>query len=101
MVGGKINFRNFGNEYAIVLNPGSELPMEEIRHALLHFHLDPLAMRYKGVVALRKPLLNFAVRAPRLPVEYKDDFPALLTECVVRAAELQQRWRYRNKLAGV
>ena len=100
MVGGKINFRNFGNEYAIVLNPGSDLPMEEIRHALLHFHLDPLAMRYKGVVALRKPLLNFAVRAPRLPVEYKDDFPALLTECLVRAAELRLHRLSAEKLAA-
>lgn len=100
MVGGRTNFRNFGNEYVIVLNPGSDLPLDEIRHALLHFHLDPLAIRYKGVVAVRRPLLNFAARAPRLPVEYKDDFPSLLTECLVRAVELRLRRLPPEKLAA-
>lgn len=100
MVGGKTNFRNFGHEYAIVLNPGSELPLDDVRHALLHFHLDPLAIRYKSVVAVRRPLLDFAARAPRLPVEYKDDFPSLLTECLVRAVELRLRRLPPEKLAA-
>lgn len=100
MVGGKTNFRSVGHHYAIVLNPGSQLPTDDIRHALIHFHIDPLAMRYKGSVLLRKPLLDYAARAPRLPTEYKDDFPAFFTECLVRAIELRMRRLAPERLAA-
>ncbi len=91
MVGGTTNFRNYGDRYAVVLNPGGELPLEEIRHAFLHFLLDPLAFRYRKVVDTKKPLLAVAARAPQLPDEYKGDFPTFLAECLVRAVELRLR----------
>ena len=100
LVGGRTNFRNVGERYAIVLNPGAELPVDEIRHALLHFLLDPLAIRYPHVVAAKRPLLEFAARAPRLPATYRDDFRAFLTECLVRAAELRLRRLPPEKLAA-
>lgn len=100
MVGGKTNFRNYGDRYAIVLGPGSQLPLDDIRHALLHFLLDPLAIRYPRAVAAKKPLLNFAARAPRLPLEYKDDFSSFLTECLVRSVELRLRRLPPEKLAA-
>jgi hypothetical protein len=99
MVGSKTNFRIYRDHYAIVLSPGGEVPLDEIRHALLHFLLDPLAIRHAGLVAEKKPLLGFAARAPRLPVEYKEDFPALFTECLVRAVELRLRRLPPEKLA--
>src|SRR5215471_19483693 len=74
LVGGKVNFRNYGDRYVIVVSPGSELPLDEIRHAFLHFLLDPLALRYRREVAAKKSLLNIAARAPQLPGEYKEDF---------------------------
>lgn len=91
LVGGKTNFRNYGNHYAIVLSPGTELPLDEIRHAFLHFLLDPMTMRRRAEVFAKKSLLDIAARAPRLPVEYKEDFPAFFTECLVRAVELRLR----------
>ena len=91
LVGGTTNFRNYGDHYAIVVSPGGELPLEEIRHALLHFLLDPLALRYRAVVAAKAPLLNIAARAPLLPDEYKEDFPTFFRECLVRAVELRSR----------
>ena len=100
MVGGKTNFRNYGDRYAIVLNPRSELPLDDIRHALLHFLLDPLPIRYPRVVAAKRPLLDFAARAPRLPVEYREDFSSFLTECLVRAVELRLRRLPPEKLAA-
>ena len=100
MVGGKTNFRNYGRRYAIVLSPASELPLDDIRHAILHFLLDPLAIRYPRVVAAKRPLLDFAARAPRLPIEYKDDFPSFLTECLVRAVELRLRRLPPDRLAA-
>jgi len=99
MVGGATNFRNYGDHYAIVVSPGGELPLDEIRHAFLHFLLDPLALRYRAVVAAKAPLLDIAARAPQLPDEYKGDFSTFLTECLVRAAELRLRRLPPNKLA--
>ncbi len=99
LVGGRVNFRNYGDRYAIVVSSGSELPLDEIRHAFLHFLLDPLALRYRREVAAKKPLLNIAARAPQLPGEYKEDFPTFLTECLVRAVELRLRRLPPEKLA--
>jgi len=100
LVGGKTNFRNVGDHYAIVLNPGAELPLDDVRHALLHFLLDPLALRYSHVVTVKQPLLEFAAHAPRLPVEFKNDFRAFVTECLVRAVELRLRRLSPDKLAA-
>jgi len=91
MVGGKTNFRSYKDRYTIVGNPRAESLLEEIRHAYLHFLLDPLAHRYRREVASRKPLERYAARAAQLAPEFREDFRALLTECLVRAAELRLR----------
>ncbi len=89
LVGAKTNFRNYLDHYAIVLNPAPVLPLDDIRHAFLHFLLDPLPLQYRALVASKKDLLNYAARAPRLPVEYQRDFLSLFTECLIRAVELR------------
>ena len=90
LVGGRTNVRNMGDRYAVVVNPGVDFS-DEIRHAFLHFLLDPLPIRYatnlKGVLALYQS----ALRAPRLPVEFHNDFSAFVTECLVHAVELRIR----------
>jgi hypothetical protein len=90
LVGGRTNVRNMGDQYAVVVNPGVDFS-DEIRHAFLHFLLDPLPIRYatnlKGVL----PLYQSALRAPRLPVEFHNDFSAFVTECLVHAVELRIR----------
>jgi Tetratricopeptide repeat len=90
LVGGLTNVRNMGDRYAVVVNPSVDFS-DEIRHAFLHFLLDPLPIRYavnlKGVV----PLYQAALRAPRLPFEFHNDFSAFVTECLVHAVELQIR----------
>ena len=89
LVGRITNVRNFGDHYAIVLSGADDIPINVVRHAYLHFLLDPLPLRYPRVVAAKKTLLNTAAKAPRLPAEFKDDFPALFIECFVRAVELK------------
>lgn len=88
-VGGRTNLRNYGDLYAIVLNPGSDLPLDEIRHAYLHFLVEPLASRYQSNITAKQTILSEAGRAPRLAREFKDDFSALMIECLVRAVELR------------
>lgn len=91
LAGRKTNFRNYGDHYELVVGPISDPPMDDIRHAFLHFLLDPMAIQYRNQAARASPLLEYAARAPRLPVEYHDDFSAFFDECLVRAVELRLR----------
>jgi len=100
LVGTRTNFRNYGDHYVIVVGPGRELPLDEIRHAYLHFLLDPFPVRYARLVAAKRPLLEIAARAPRLPGEHKDDFTVFFGECLVRAVELRQRRLPPERLAA-
>ena len=65
--------------------------MDDIRHAFLHFLLDPIAIRYRVQASKAAPLLEFAARAPQLPVDLRDDFTSFFDECLVRAVELRLR----------
>jgi tetratricopeptide (TPR) repeat protein len=89
LVGRITNVRNFGDHYAIVLSGADDLPTDTVRHAYLHFLLDPLPLRYPHVVAVKRPLFETAARAPRLVPDLKDDFPSYFAECTVRAVELK------------
>jgi tetratricopeptide (TPR) repeat protein len=88
-VGRITNVRNFGDHYAIVLSGADDLPVDTVRHAYLHFLLDPLPLQYPHVVAVKRPLFESAARAPRLVADLKDDFPSYFAECTVRAVELK------------
>lgn len=91
LVGSKVNFRNFGDRYAIVIGNTERPPLDEIRHAFLHFLLDPLPLRFRPIVESKRVLLEIAGRAPRLPIVYQQDFVAFFTECLIRAVELRLR----------
>jgi tetratricopeptide (TPR) repeat protein len=89
LVGRITNVRNFGDHYAIVLSGAEDVPIDVVRHAYLHFLLDPLPLRYAHVVAVKRPLFQKAAAAPRLAPDLKDDFPSYFAECTVRAVELK------------
>lgn len=89
LVGRITNVRNFGDHYAIVLSGAEDVPVDVVRHAYLHFLLDPLPLRFSHVVAVKRPLFEKAAAAPRLPADLKDDYPAFFAECTVRAVELK------------
>jgi tetratricopeptide (TPR) repeat protein len=89
LVGRITNVRNFGNHYALVLSGGEEIPTDIVRHAFLHFLLDPLPLMYPHVIAVKRPLFEKAAAAPRLAPELKDDYESYFAECMVRAVELK------------
>ena len=91
LAGRKTNFRNYGDHYELVVGPISDPPMDDIRHAFLHFVLDPIAIQYRTQAARASPLLDYAAHAPLLPVEFHDDYSAFFDECLVRAVELRLR----------
>jgi tetratricopeptide (TPR) repeat protein len=91
LVGNRTNFRSTGDQYAIVVGTGPEVPVDEIQHAYLHFMLDSLPLQYRTNVESKAALLNIAARAPQLPVEYRNDFLSFTDECLIKAVELRLR----------
>ena len=89
LVGRITNVRNFGDHYTIVLSGSDEIPLDVVRHAYLHFLLDPLPLRYSHVVVVKRPLFEVAAKAPKLAPDLKDDFFSWFAECTVRAVELK------------
>ena len=89
LVGRITNVRNFGDHYALVVSASGQVPLDTVRHAFLHFLLDPLPLQYSHVVAVKLPLFLAAASAPRLEPDLKDDFPSYVAECAVRAVELK------------
>lgn len=91
LVGARTNFRNYGDQYSIVVGAAPDLPVDAIRHAYLHFLLDPLVLRNRPLIYKKRALLTVAASAPRLPVEYDNDFISLMDECLIKAVELRLR----------
>lgn len=88
------NARNYGTDYYVVVFPSPDphspapLKMEEIRHAYLHYLLDPLAEKNFVSIKRVEPLLKSVQRAP-IEESFKDDISLLVTECMIRAIEIR------------
>lgn len=97
----QIQTRSYKDDYFVVVTPSTEPQIQEIRHAYLHYLLDPLALRYYEQLGRLKALADFAQPAPALDNSYKDDFVLLATECVIKAVEsrLAPNARERQALA--
>jgi hypothetical protein len=89
LVGRITNVRNFGDQYAIILSGAQDVPTNVVRHAFLHFLLDPLPLTYSHVVITKEPLFEVAAKAPRMPEDLRDDFFSWFSECLVRSVELK------------
>jgi tetratricopeptide (TPR) repeat protein len=83
----QIQTRSVANNYTIVITPSSEVRTADVRHAYLHYLLDPLATRYQEVLERKKPIVDHAMRAPALDDSFKQDFLLLATESLIKAVE--------------
>jgi len=90
LLGGQIHVRNIGDEYALVVNPALN-SLDDVRHAYLHFLLDPLVIRYREQLLPQDVLYRIAIRAPRLPEGLRRDSLAFFAEGLVRSVELRMR----------
>lgn len=100
LAGAKTIFKTFGDQYTLVVRPTANMTMDDIRHAFLHFMLDPMAIRYRTQAAKASSLLEIAAHAPLLPVDLRDDFSGFFDECLVRAVELRLRHLGPTELAA-
>ena len=83
----QIQTRSYGVNYTIVVTPSPEPRTFDIRHAYLHYLLDPLATREKDVLDRKRPIADHALRAQALDQSFKDDFLLLTTESLIKAVE--------------
>lgn len=83
----QIQTRSYGDEYTIVLTPSPEPRVSDVRHAYLHYLLDPLSTRYQEILNRKKPLGERAQQAPALDDSFKEDFLLLATESLIKAVE--------------
>jgi tetratricopeptide (TPR) repeat protein len=91
----QVQARIYGADYYLVVTPSKQPKLNEIRHQYLHFLLDPLAAKYAPEIHQKIDLRAIAYRAPNLATDFKEDFPLLVTECLIRAAELRMDKRHK------
>ena len=83
----QVHTRSYKDDYFLVVSPSPEPQYHQIRHAYLHYLLDPLSIKYAEVLNKKKPLIDIAQGAPALSASYKDDFLLLATESLIKAVE--------------
>ena len=83
----QVQFRNYIDDYFVVVTPAVELPIADIRHAYLRYMVDPLGARFADVLQKKARLGEYALQSPILPEQYRIDFVRLATECFIRAVE--------------
>lgn len=83
----QIQTRSYGPDYTVVISPSPEPRIFDVRHAYLHYSLEPLATRYHDILERKKVLADHVQRARGLPDTYKDDFLLLTTESLIKAIE--------------
>ncbi len=85
---GQVNSRDYRDEsYYMVISPqGDNIHIAQLRHAYLHFVLDPLIAKRATSLDRMKPILLSVKNAP-MAEEYKTDVGLLLIESLIRAIE--------------
>ncbi len=97
----QIQTRSYKDEYFVVVTPSPEPRIDDVRHAYLHYLLDPLGLRFFEQLNRLKGLADFAQPAPALDQAYKDDFMLFATECVIKAVESRLAHGAQNRQALV
>ena len=83
----QVQTRSYADDYFVVVTPSAEPRIMDIRHAYLHYLLDPLATKYSDDVLKRNSLIDYAQGVPVLADSYKSDFLLLTTESLIKAVE--------------
>ena len=82
----QVQTRNYGDDAFVIVTPSDKLPVFDIRHAYLHFEIDPIVIKYGIVLDQKRSLLDFVQTAP-LEAGFKNDFVLLANESLIKAVE--------------
>jgi hypothetical protein len=81
------NARIYGTNYVVVASPKEgQIPMQLVRHAYLHYEIEPLLYAHENSMDRMQPILKAVQDAP-LSFEFKNDLVSLVIECMIRAIE--------------
>jgi tetratricopeptide (TPR) repeat protein len=83
----QVQTRSYADDYFVVVTPSADPRVLDIRHAYLHYLLDPLATKYGEEIMKKESLVDYAQGAPALDPSYKSDFLLLTTESLIKAVE--------------
>lgn len=81
------NARVYGQDYVVVASPREgQIAMNLVRHAYLHYQIEPLLYERQDSMDRMLPLLRIVDDAP-LQFTFKSDIVALVIESMIRAIE--------------
>ena len=83
----QVQFRNYIDDYFVVVTPAVEQPIFDIRHAYLRYQVDALGARFGEDLLKKAKLGERAYDSPLLPEQFRIDFVRLATECFIKAVE--------------
>ena len=83
----QVQSRSFGDESFVVVTPSAELQIDGIRHAYLHYLIDPLGLKFSEDINKKHALGDYAQGAGALDDHYKTEFVDLATESLIKAIE--------------
>ena len=87
--------RSYAFEYTVFVGPSvveglgktAQPRTSDVRHAYLHYLLEPLATHYQEILQRKKALADHLERARGLPPAFKEDFLLLVSESLIKAVE--------------
>ncbi|MEJ7608975.1 MAG: hypothetical protein WKF37_22550 [Bryobacteraceae bacterium] len=83
----QVHARSYQDDYYVVVPAAAQPRVDDVRHAYLHYLVDPLLIKFSEKVNKNRGLIDYAQAAPLLGEEYKADFVLLATESLIRAIE--------------
>ena len=82
----QVQTRNYGDDAFVIVTSSDKPRTFDIRHAYIHFQIDPIATKYGIELDQKRSLLDFAQTAPLEPA-FKNDFVLLASESLIKAIE--------------
>jgi tetratricopeptide (TPR) repeat protein len=83
----QVQTRSYADDYFVVVTPSAELQIDGIRHAYLHYVVDPLTVKFSDDIQKKHALGDYAQGAPALEERYKSNFLELANESMIKAIE--------------
>jgi tetratricopeptide (TPR) repeat protein len=83
----QVQTRSYADDSFVVVTPSKELRTQDIRHAYLHYLIDPIGLKFSKQLMEKAPLGDYALGSPLLADHFKTDFVLLATECFIKAVE--------------
>jgi tetratricopeptide (TPR) repeat protein len=82
----QVQTRNYGDDAFVIVTSTEKPRIFDIRHAYLHFEIDPIVIKYGVALDQKRSLIDFVQTAP-LEDGFKKDFVLLANESLIKAVE--------------